>query len=78
MKALNHPILGYEVLTSDECGDSCSVCLRLADEAAESAWDAGASRALNMLYLTNDDNTVIHHEVTVVRLFAVDRSTEPF
>jgi len=78
MKVLNHPILGYEVLISDSCEDSCSVCLRLADEAAESAWDAGARRGLSMLYLTGDDNTVINHEVTVVRLFTVDRSTEPF
>jgi hypothetical protein len=78
MKVLNHPILGYEVLISDSCEDSCFVCLRLADEAAESAWDAGARRGLSMLYLTNDDNTVVSHEVTVVRLFTVDRSTEPF
>lgn len=77
MKVLNHPILGYEVLFSG-CEDSCLVCLRLADEAAESAWDAGAKRGLSMLYLTGDDDHVISHEVTVVRLFTVDRTNEPF
>jgi hypothetical protein len=75
---LDYTILGYEV-TFGVCDDSCTTCERMAHEVAERAWDGGSRKAVSLLYLTDDQNNVVRHEVAVTRVTVIPHPTnEPF
>jgi hypothetical protein len=78
IRLLDFTILGYEVAIG-VCDDHCSTCERMAHEVAERAWDEGSKKAVSLLYLTDDDNNVERHEVSVTRLITIPHPiNEPF
>lgn len=78
MHLLSNTIYGYEVILST-CGTLCPVCTGLAYNAAEAAWLSEQSKALSIMYLTDDGGNVIRHEVTAHRVCAyAGTDNEPF